>query len=87
MSLLSVLHTRGVAVPGDISVVGFDDIPLAAFTTPALTTAHVPVTEVGEEAWARLSRQLAGATASGDLTFRPRLMVRASSGPPSLLLD
>ncbi len=87
MGLLSELHTRGVAVPGDISVVGFDDIPLAAFTTPALTTAHVPVTEVGEEAWARLSRQLAGATASGDLTFRPRLMVRASSGPPSLLLD
>lgn len=82
MGLLSALHARGVDVPGDVSVVGFDDIPLAAFTTPALTTVGVPVTDIGEEAWARLSRRLAGSTSTGDLTFRPRLMVRASSGPP-----
>ncbi len=54
MGLISGLHERGVHVPGDISVTGFDDIPFAKYTTPALTTAAVPITELGEQAWQRM---------------------------------
>ncbi len=42
--------TRGVAVPSQISVVGFDNIPIAADVTPALTTVHVPMIELGTTA-------------------------------------
>ncbi len=51
MGLLSGLHERGVRVPEDISVTGFDDIPFARYTTPPLTTAAVPITELGGQAW------------------------------------
>lgn len=54
MGLLSGLHERGVRVPEDISVTGFDDIPFARYTTPTLTTAAVPITELGQQAWHRM---------------------------------
>ena len=47
MGLMSALSERGVRVPADLSVVGFDDIPFARYLTPPLTTASVPVTELG----------------------------------------
>ncbi|WP_028278931.1 LacI family DNA-binding transcriptional regulator [Arthrobacter sp. H5] len=82
MGLLSGLHERGVRVPQDISVTGFDDIPFAEYTTPPLTTAAVPITEVGEQAWHRM-RDLLGDGASENLrtTFQPDLQQRGSSGP------
>jgi len=52
LGVLAVLRDRGLAVPGDISVVGFDDIPLAADVTPALTTVSVPLARMGERAMA-----------------------------------
>lgn len=45
MGLLSGLHERGIDVPGEISLTGFDDIPFANYTTPPLTTAAVPINE------------------------------------------
>ncbi|WP_157497501.1 LacI family DNA-binding transcriptional regulator [Leifsonia sp. Leaf264] len=82
MGLLASLAARGVAVPAEMSVVGFDDIPFAAFTTPALTTAAVPVGELGELAWGRLAARFAGEEPEGDVVLRPELRVRESSGPP-----
>ena len=55
MGLLSALSERGVSVPGQVSVVGFDDIPFARYMTPPLTTASVPLAELGEQAWQRMS--------------------------------
>jgi DNA-binding LacI/PurR family transcriptional regulator len=43
-------HLRGVTVPDDVSVTGFDDIPLSAFTVPSLTTIHMPTVEMVTEA-------------------------------------
>jgi LacI family transcriptional regulator len=49
---LAALRERGIAVPDRIAVVGFDDIPLAADVTPALTTVRVPMIEMGARAMA-----------------------------------
>ncbi len=81
MGLMSALHERGVGVPEQISVVGFDDIPFARYTTPPLTTASVPVTELGEQAWLRLWDLLNDRTPAPPLFLRPRLEQRGSSGP------
>lgn len=81
MGLLSALHELGVAVPGQISITGFDDIPFARYTTPPLTTASVPVTELGEQAWARMWALLNGQTPEHNIYFRPRVEVRGSTGP------
>jgi LacI family transcriptional regulator len=82
MGLLSGLHERGVNVPADISVTGFDDIPFARYTTPTLTTAAVPITELGQQAWyelrALIRKEVNVAPGS---RYQPRLEVRASSGP------
>ena len=54
LGLLGALHELGTDVPGELSVVGFDDIPFAAFTWPPLTTAWVPQEQLGRLAWERL---------------------------------
>lgn len=81
LGALAWLQSAGVAVPGRMSVVGFDDIPFARYTNPALTTVAVPQEELGLQAWARLSAPLHGLPSPGDVCFTPRLEVRASTGP------
>ncbi|MEU7858072.1 LacI family DNA-binding transcriptional regulator [Nonomuraea sp. NPDC049141] len=81
MGLLSGLNERGVRVPEQLSLTGFDDIPFAKYMTPALTTASVPVVELGEEAWKRLHALLNGERPDHDLSFRPRIEIRGSTGP------
>jgi LacI family transcriptional regulator len=77
---LSGLHELGVAVPGDISVTGFDDIPFARYTTPPLTTASIPRNELGRQAWDRLWTLMNGGSAGHNVAFQPRLLVRESTG-------
>ena len=50
--IIAVLRARGLCVPGDVSVAGFDDLPAAADVTPALTTVRLPLTDMGERAMA-----------------------------------
>lgn len=50
LGVLSRLRARGVSVPADMSVVGFDDIPAAGLVSPGLTTVSVPLTRLGREA-------------------------------------
>jgi LacI family transcriptional regulator len=47
---LSVCRERGIAVPDELSVIGFDDMPIARDVTPALTSVRLPLTELGERA-------------------------------------
>jgi DNA-binding LacI/PurR family transcriptional regulator len=71
----------GVRVPADLSVVGFDDVPLAAAIVPGLTTVQMPVAAM---VGAAVARAIEGAGAGDDTlppTFRPTLVVRRSSGP------
>jgi LacI family transcriptional regulator len=81
IGLQNALIERGVRVPEQVSIAGFDDIPFARYTTPALTTAAVPVEELGEQAWSRLNDLLAGHTPAQDVSYVPRLKVRGSTGP------
>jgi LacI family transcriptional regulator len=47
---LRAIHDAGLRVPDDVAVVGFDDVPLASYTEPTLTTVHQPLREMGERA-------------------------------------
>lgn len=79
--LLAGLNEAGVAVPADISVTGFDDIDLARYATPALTTAAVPQAELGRHAWRELHAVMEDEQPARTTQFAARLEVRASTGP------
>jgi DNA-binding LacI/PurR family transcriptional regulator len=74
-----------LSVPEDLSVVGFDDIPFASFTHPALTTIAQPKRKMGQQA-VQMALELMGAKdlgehAASDVVVRGQLIVRESSGP------
>ncbi len=83
VGLLSSLAERGVRVPDDVSVTGFDDILLARYAAPALTTASVPWEALGTQAWACLHSLIEGGGGGGAAAFQPQVVVRASTGPPN----
>jgi DNA-binding LacI/PurR family transcriptional regulator len=80
---IGVLHSaavRGLAVPGELSVVGFDDLPISAFTVPSLTTIRMPVHEMAARA-VRLAIEGAPPVGSPMVeVLRPELIVRQSTG-------
>ena len=71
---------RGLAVPADLSVAGFDDVPAAATARPALTTVRQPLRAKGVVA-ARLVLEKWAATEPPDVSLPTELVVRASTGP------
>jgi DNA-binding LacI/PurR family transcriptional regulator len=80
-------HERGLDVPGDLSVIGFDDSPLAARMTPALTTVHQDVITKGAaaatELRAALDRARSGTSARARRVLLPaELVIRSSTAPP-----
>lgn len=79
VGLMSALTDDGVRVPQDIAVAGFDDIPLARYVTPRLTTVSVPYGPLGSEAWKRLHALIKGETPSHNVVFQPRLQPRDST--------
>jgi LacI family transcriptional regulator len=83
MGLLSAVQASGCRVPADLSITGFDDIPFAAYTSPPLTTAAVPAAELGSRAWAAMRAMLEGAEPAEPVVLRPRIVLRASTGPAS----
>lgn len=82
IGLMNGLIEKGIGVPDDISVTGFDDIPFARYTTPTLTTASVPHAELGAQAWHRMRALLHGETPDHDVVFHPRLELRGSTAAP-----
>ena len=80
--LISRLHARGISVPGDVSVVGYDDVDFTPYTTPPLSTIHAPIVEMTESA----CNQLPNLTYDLDLPFQerfePSLCVRDSTAAP-----
>jgi LacI family transcriptional regulator len=74
------LHQRGLRVPADLSVVGYDDLPQARFMIPPLTTVRQPAYEMGRKAATAVLALLRGETPDPSLP-PPRLELRESTGP------
>ena len=83
IGVLQEAAARGLRVPEDLSVVGFDGIEAAAWTSPALTTMEQPIEEIAETAVNALRMLIAEPEKPlPDYSFRPRLRVRESTAPP-----
>ena len=78
--LISSLGSRGLSVPNDVSVVGFDGLVLGARSNPPLTSVQQPIAQMG-----RIAISLAERAAQNghveDVVLQPRLLVRSSTGP------
>ncbi len=81
MGALSAARDRGLTIPGDMAIVGFDNVPLAAFTTPPLTTVEQPTAEQGRHAAQMLLERIEGELEGEhrEVSFDCRLIVRAST--------
>jgi LacI family transcriptional regulator len=81
IGVLQKFHEVGIQVPRDISLVGYDDIPLARMAAPPLTTVAQPVTEMSKQIIECLLREEQQEIATTLLP--PKLVVRASTAPPA----
>ncbi|MFD4143937.1 LacI family DNA-binding transcriptional regulator [Streptomyces sp. NPDC058572] len=88
LGAIRAARQRGLEVPDDISVVGFDDSPLIAFTDPPLTTVRKPVPAMGQATVRTLLEEIGGngtseaqrrAPVHGEFVFMPELVVRGST--------
>jgi LacI family transcriptional regulator, galactose operon repressor len=79
-----VANKLGLSIPGDLSIVGFDDGPLASRLLPSLTTIRLPIRELGRLAANKiLHPEAAGGTHSMVTPLEPHLVIRDSCQPPS----
>lgn len=84
IGVLRTAHERGLQVPRDLSVVGFDDIDIASVAIPPLTTVAQPLQEMGRLAVTLLYRQIDGqALEAQRVELSTRLVVRDSTAPPA----
>jgi LacI family transcriptional regulator len=82
IGLLAAFQEAGVKVPEDVAVGGFDDIPIARFTRPALSTVRVPIAELGSRATRRLLQMISRSSGLSvrHETLATTLIVRDSCG-------
>jgi LacI family transcriptional regulator len=83
LGALRALRDRGLVAPRQISIVGFDDLPVAALSLPALTTVRQPLAEMGSFAVEMLLKLIAGEPlSSARVELATNLIVRESTAPP-----
>jgi LacI family transcriptional regulator len=80
---IRALKDAGLSVPGDVSVVGFDDILSAAYYTPSLTTVRQPLAEMGKRGAQVLLERIANREKEypSEIVMAPELVIRESTGP------
>lgn len=79
---MGAIAERGLSIPKDISLIGFDDIELSAFTQPALTTVRLSRQEIAKMAFRALyNTNKSGAAKGTEYTIQPTFVVRKSTGP------
>lgn len=78
---LLMARRMGLAVPGEVSVTGFDDIELARVADPALTTVHVPHRQMGRDAAQLLVGLLKGKLPAGSVQLKTEIRLRDTLGP------
>jgi len=80
LGAIRAARQQGLSVPEDVSVVGYDDSPLIAFTDPPLTTIRQPVTAMSQAAVNALLEEIGGTPAPhSEFVFMPELVVRGST--------
>lgn len=82
VGVLGALNQAGVAVPEEISIVGYDNISLADFAHMSLTTVDQPRLEIGRVALELLLDRIGGVQARTTRRIEPTLVVRSTTGPP-----
>ncbi len=83
LGVLRAFNEAGVRVPGDISVVGFDDQPESGFFTPPLTTVRQDFEELGRLCMDLILRGIEGGESTGATVVEPELVVRQSTSAPA----
>ena len=82
LGVIQALQQNGLKIPGDVSIVGFDDVPESSFFLPSLTTVRLDFTEVGRRCVERLLEMIRGVQLSPAAPLPPQLVVRSSTGAP-----
>lgn len=85
LRVLEAAQSLGIDVPGQLSVVGFDDIPAAKFSAPQLTTIRQPLQQIGDAATKLLIDRIQEPQSSKPITLlhQPELIVRGTTAPPA----
>ncbi|MFL5777638.1 MAG: LacI family DNA-binding transcriptional regulator [Chloroflexota bacterium] len=87
MGVLARLAELGVDVPGAVSVAGFDDVPVAAITSPPLSTVRLPLREMGRRGFVEAARVLAGGEITRTVLPTELAMRGSTARPAALALD
>jgi LacI family transcriptional regulator len=83
LSTMKALQRSGISIPGDIAIVGWDDVMTARYVSPGLTTVRQPLYELGRVAATRLHERIAGGpTVPEPLILPTQLVLRSSCGCP-----
>ena len=82
IGLMAAAISSGLRVPEDLSVVGYDDLPMAAWTSPPLTTVRQPIVEKGRVAARLLIEGLQGRKVDSPPPLETSLVVRRSTAHP-----
>jgi DNA-binding LacI/PurR family transcriptional regulator len=86
LGLLRALHEKGKSVPGEISLIGFDDVPEASSYAPPLTTVQQGFAEIGARCVDSVLKQLDGNDTEAEIALIPtELVIRESTAPPNKL--
>jgi LacI family xylobiose transport system transcriptional regulator len=82
LGVIEAARVNGLRVPHDLSVVGYDDVPIAQWASPALTTVHQPLRQMAEQAVQMLLKLRAEESITPRLELATTLVVRKSTAPP-----
>ena len=82
LGAMHALQARGLRVPADVSVTGFDDLFFAAYLTPPLTTVRQPMRRMGQMAMENLYKLMSGQESMARIRVQPELIVRGSTAKP-----
>ena len=82
IGLMASAREHGILMPQELSVVGYDDIPMASWVTPALTTVRQPIVEKGRQAARLLVSQLSGKHVKSPQPLATELVIRQSTAAP-----
>jgi LacI family transcriptional regulator len=79
---MGVCRERGLEVPRDMSIIGFDDLPITQYTDPKLTTIRVPADDMGRKAAEALIAAIAEGTPIASVELPTELILRGSTAVP-----